>query len=152
MFDLRKYEDVKGKTKSGYNRCGKILVCDDLISKPPIDRLLAEKIPESPNAKVISWTLSGFDVNELQEVLRKRIEAERNMDWKSLYRQEPIEHKGKPYRCICYNEYIRFGAVIDLELSVTQTGRVLAKSVYQNKFKKIYEHYGDFLKEWEEVE
>lgn len=137
---------------SGYNRCGKILVCDDLISELPIDRFLAEKIPESPNAKVISGTFGRFNINELPEFLRKRIEAERNMDWKSLYHQEPIEHKGRPYRCICYNEDIRFGAVIDLELSVTQTGRVLAKSVYQNKFKKTYEHYGDFLKEWEEVE
>ena len=50
------------------------------------------------------------------------------------------------------NEDIRFDAVIDLKLSVTQNGRVLAKSVYQNKFTKIYEHYGEFLKEWEEVE
>ena len=90
---------------SGYNRCGKILVCDDLISEPPIDQLLAEKIPESPNAKVISGTLGEFDVNELQEVLRKRIEAERNMDWEILL-PEPFESKGKPYRCICYNEDI----------------------------------------------
>lgn len=72
------------------------------------------------------------------------------MDWK-LYQQGPIEHKGTPYRCICYNEDIRFGAIIDLELSVTQTGRVLAKSLFKNKFKKTYENYGDFLKEWEEV-
>lgn len=136
---------------SGYNRCGKILVCDDLISEPPIDQLLAEKIPESPNAKVISGTFGEFDVNELREVLRKRIEAERNMDLGILL-PEPFESKGKPYRCICYNEDIRFGAVIDLELSPTQDGRVLAKSVYRNKFTKIYEHYGDFLKEWEEVE
>ncbi len=49
------------------------------------------------------------------------------------------------------NEDIQFDAVIDLKLSVTQNGRVLAKSVYQNKFKKTYEHYGDFLKEWEEA-
>ena len=61
---------------SEYNRCGKILVCDDLISELPIDRFLAEKIPESPNAKVISGTFGEFDVNELQEFLRKRIEAE----------------------------------------------------------------------------
>lgn len=135
----------------GYNKCGRFLACDDLISEPPIDRLLAEKIPESPNAKVVSGTLGEFDVNELQEVLRKRIEAERNMDWGILL-PEPLEHKGKPYRCICYNEDVRFGAVIDLELSATQTGRILAKSVYRNKFTKIYEHYGDFLKEWEEVE
>lgn len=136
---------------SGYNRCGKILVCDDLISEPPINQLLAEKIPESPNAKVISGTFGEFDVNELQEFLRKRIEAERNMDWGILL-PEPFESKGKPYRCICYNEDIRFGAVIDLELSPTQDGRVLAKSVYRNKFTKIYEHYGEFLKEWEAVE
>ena len=73
------------------------------------------------------------------------------MGWGILL-PEPFESKGKPYRCICYNEDIRFGAVIDLELSPTQDGRVLAKSVYRNKFTKIYEHYGDFLKEWEEVE
>lgn len=135
---------------SGYNRCGKILVCDDLISEPPIDQLLVEKIPESPNAKVISGSFSEFDVNELQEFLRKRIEAERNMDWGILL-PEPFESKGKPYRYICYNEDIRFGAVIDLELSLIRDGRVLAKSVYQNKFTKTYEHYGDFLKEWEAV-
>ena len=137
---------------SRYNRFGRFLVRDYLISEPPIDRLLAEKIPESPNARVISGTFGEFDVNELPEVLRKRIEAERNMGWKSLYLQEPIEHKGKPYRCICHNEDIRFGAVIDLEVSLIRDGRVLAKSVYRNKFTKIYEHYGDFLKEWEEVE
>lgn len=136
---------------SGYNRCGKILVCDDLISEPPIDRLLAEKIPESPNAKVICGSFGRFNVNELPENLRKKMELEKYMDWKSLYQQEPFEHKGKPYRCICHNEDIRFGAVIDLELSLIRDGRVLAKSVYRNKFKKIYEHYGDFLKEWEAV-
>lgn len=130
---------------------GQFLICDDLISDYPIDRLIAEKIPESPNAKVISGTFGEFDVNELQEFLRKRIEAERNMDWGILL-PEPFESKGKPYRCICYNEDIRFGAVIDLELSTTRDGRVLAKSVYRNKFIKIYEHYGEFLNEWEAVE
>lgn len=135
---------------SKYNRCNRFFVCDDLISELPIDRLLAEKIPESPNARVISGTLDEFDVNELQEVLRKRIEAERNIDLGILL-PEPFESKGKPYRCICYNEDIRFGAIIDLELSPTRDGRVLAKSVYRNKFTKIYEHYGEFLKEWEEI-
>lgn len=74
------------------------------------------------------------------------------MEWESLYQQQPIKRKGKPYRCIFHNEDIRFGAVIDLELSVTKIGSVLAKSVYQNKFKKTYENYGDFLKEWEAME
>lgn len=137
---------------SEYNRFGKLFICDDLISELPIVRLLAEKIPESPNAKVICGSFGRFNVNELPENLRKKMELEKYMDWKSLYQQEPFEHKGKPYRCICHNEDIRFGAVIDLELSLIRDGRVLAKSVYRNKFKKIYEHYGDFLKEWEEVE
>lgn len=131
---------------------GGLFVCDDLISEPPIDRLLAEKIPESPNAKMISGSFGKFNIDELPQTFRKRIEAERHMDWKSLYQQEPFESKGKPYRCICYNEDIRVGEIIDLELSVTKIGMVVAKSVYRNKFTKTYKHYGDFLKEWEEVE
>lgn len=55
---------------------GQFLICDDLISDYSIDRLLAEKIPELPKVKVISGTFGEFDVNELQEFLRKRIEAE----------------------------------------------------------------------------
>lgn len=70
-----------------------LLVCDDLISDIPINRLLAEKIPESPNAKVVSGTFGKFNINEAPEYLIKRIEAERSMDWKSLYQQEPIEPK-----------------------------------------------------------
>lgn len=137
---------------SEYNRFGKLFICDDLISELPIVRLLAEKIPESPNAKVISGSFGRFNVNELPDFFRKQTQEDRDMKYQSLYQQEPIEHKGKSYRCICYNEDIRFGAVIDLELSVTKTGRVLAKSVYQNKFKRTYENYGEFLNEWEEIE
>lgn len=74
------------------------------------------------------------------------------MDWKLLYQQEPIKPKGKPYRCICHWLDVGFGRIIDLELSITQTGRILAKSTYKNKFKKIYENYGKFLKEWEKIE
>lgn len=134
------------------NRYDGLIVCDDLISEPPIDRMLAEKIPESQNAKVISGTFGRFNVNELPETLRRKIESGKGMDWKSLYQQEPFESKGKPYRCICYNEDIRFGAIIDLELSSTRDGRVLVKSLCKNLFKKTYENYGEFLKEWEGVE
>ena len=137
---------------SEYNRFGKILVFYDLISELPIDRFLAEKIPESPNAKVISGSFGRFNVNELPDFFRKQTQEDRDMKYQSLYHQEPFKRKGKPYRCICHNEDIRFGAVIDLELSVTKIGRVLAKSVYQNKFKRTYENYGEFLNEWEEIE
>lgn len=75
-----------------------------------------------------------------------------SMDWKSSYQQEPVEHKGKPYRCICHNEDIKFGAIVDLELSPTRYGRVLVKSVHRYIFRKIYKNYGDFLKEWEKIE
>lgn len=58
------------------NKYNILLFCDDLLSDYPIDQLIAEKIPELPKAKVISGTFGEFDVNELQEFLRKRIEAE----------------------------------------------------------------------------
>lgn len=128
-----------------------LLICDDLTCDYPIDRMLAEKIPKSPNAKVICGSFGRFNINELPEFFRKQTKEDRDMKYQSLYQQEPFEHKGKPYRCICNSLDIRFGAVIDLELSETKTGRVLAKSVYQNKFKKTYENYGEFLKEWEEI-
>lgn len=72
------------------------------------------------------------------------------MGWGILL-PEPFESKGKPYRCICHGLDVGFGRIIDLELSVTQTGRILAKSMYKNKFKKTYKNYGDFLEEWEEI-
>lgn len=80
------------------NRHDILIVCDDLTSEPPIDRLLAEKIPELPNVKVISGTFGKFNINDLPECFGKRMELEEDMDWESLYQQEPIEHKGKPYR------------------------------------------------------
>lgn len=65
---------------------------------------------------------------------------------------ELIEHKCKPYRCISHSLDIRFGQVIDLELSVSVSGRmVIVKSPYKNKFKKTYKDYREFLTEWEEV-
>lgn len=129
-----------------------MFICDDLISVAPIDRHLVEKILESPNVKVISGTFGKFNINDLPECFRKRIELEKDMDWESLYKQESFESKGKPYRCICNSLDIRFGSIIDLELSPTRDGMVLVKSVCRNLFKKIYKNYGDFLKEWEKIE
>lgn len=92
-----------------------------------------------------------FDDLVFDDIPIDKLTAEKNMDWQSLYQQEPFESKGKPYRCICHNEDIRFGTVIDLELSTTRDGRTLVKSSHRNLFKKIYENYGEFLKEWEGI-
>lgn len=96
---------------------------------------------------------SGELTNKNEKIKPPAVESiDMHGKWEKLFQQEPIEHKGKPYRCICYGLDVRAGMIIDLELSVTLTGRVLAKSSYKNKFKKTYENYAEFLKEWEEVE
>lgn len=133
------------------NKYSILLFCDDLLSDYPIDQLIAEKIPELPKAKVVSRTFGRFNINAIPEILRKKMDSDRDAVLKLLYQQEPIEHKGKPYRCICNGLDVEFGRIIDLELSATQTGRILAKSTYKNKFKKTYKNYGDFLEEWEEI-
>lgn len=90
--------------------------------------------------------------NKILETLREIMESDRDEAFKLLYQQEPIKPKGKPYRCICHSLDIRFGQVIDLELSFRESGRtIITKSPYNNKFKKTYKNYGEFLKEWEEV-
>lgn len=103
------------------DKYNRYLVCDDLLSDGFIDNL------------------------------RKKMDSDRDAVLKLLYQQELIEHKGKPYQCICHSLDVGFGRIIDLELSVTQTGRILKKPTYKNKFKKTYKNYGDFLEEWEEI-
>lgn len=93
-----------------------------------------------------------MNVNDFPEYLRKRMETVKDMEWKSVYLQEPLEHKGKPYRCISPGLDIKVGAIIDLKLSSTLDERILAKSSYRNWFKKTYKNYDEFLKEWEAVE
>lgn len=128
------------------------LVCDDLISDIPIDKeLLKEKFPVKTKGKVISGTFGNFNINDMPESL-KRMEFDEDIDWKAQYQMEPINPKCKPYRCICHSLDIRFGQVIDLELSMSESGRmIIAKSPYKNKFKKTYRDYREFLTEWEEV-
>lgn len=55
-----------------YNR---YLVCDDLISDSSIDKeLLKEKFPVKTKVKVISGTFGSFNINDMPDSLRKRIQ------------------------------------------------------------------------------
>lgn len=91
--------------------------------------------------------------NKIPENLMRIMKSDRDEALKLLYQQEPIEPKGKPYRCICHSLDFRFGEIIDLELSDSVSGRmIIAKSPYKNRFKKSYRDYNEFLMEWEELE
>lgn len=126
-------------------------VCDDLISDTPIDKELIKNFHPEQNGKVISGSLGNFNINDIPESLR-RMEFDGDIDWKAQYQMEPINPKCKPYRCICHSLDIRYGQVIDLELSMSESGRmIIAKCPYKNKFKKTYKDYREFLTEWEEV-
>lgn len=56
-----------------YNR---YLICDDLISDSSIDKelLLKVKFPEETKVKVISGTFGSFNINDMPDSLRKRIQ------------------------------------------------------------------------------
>lgn len=128
-----------------------IFACDDLIPDIPIDKeLLKEKFPIETKGKVISGTFGSFNINKIPESL---IKMEFDEDIKAQYQMEPINPKCKPYRCISHNMDFPFGVVVDIELSVSVSGRmIVAKSPYKNKFKKTYKDYREFLTEWEEVD
>lgn len=136
-----------------YNHLEGILIYDDINSDVPIDKkLIKEKSPVETKGRVIGGTFGSFNINDIPESL-KRMEFDEDIDWKAQYHMEPVNPKCKPYRCISHNLNFPFGVVVDIELSVSVSGRmIIAKSPYKNKFKKTYKDYREFLTEWEEVD
>lgn len=103
---------------------------------------------------MISGTFGRFNINDMPDSLRKRIQ-DGDISWKTLFQQQHVNLNVKPYRYISHalESDFCFGNVVDLELSISANGRmIIAKSPYKNKFKKIYKNYKDFLTEWEEVD
>lgn len=131
------------------------LVCDDLISNSSIDKeLIKEKFPVEIKGKVISGTFGSFNINDMPDSFRKRIQ-DGDISWKTLFQQQHVNLNVKLYRYISHalDSDFPFGTVVDLELSVSANGRmIIVKSPYKNKFQKIYKNYKEFLTEWEEID
>lgn len=123
------------------------LVCDD-VEVP--EGMLLENLDDChftefpKGTKIVHGTFGKFNINDFPI---------KDCDFKKMYQQIPYPREAKLFRYI--RRELEYTGEHELVLSITESRRIKAEEfgrTYKNRFYKTYDSYGQFWKEWEEIE
>lgn len=98
----------------------------------------------SEGTKIVHGTFGKFNINDFPI---------KDCDFKTMYQKIPYPREAKLFRYL--GRELEYNGEHELILSMTEAGRIKAEEfgrTYKNRFCKTYDSYGQFLKEWEEIE